>query len=195
MVLTDLRGNRSVASLAKIFSIELRVDYVVLLGNTVSPSIIKDLASSGLRIIGISGYLDDASVIDALKKHGVYGDSKILDLDGLTVFLLGLAFEESLVRAKDRYKDSILLTYYPGFKHRCCCNGYVESVDELVFAMNPRIVVTGRCPYPCFNGYTVSPGYGYLGYTLLIEYTSNIDLKFINLWDTAYHKLFIHKLV
>lgn len=195
MVLTDLRGNRSVTSLIKVFSLELKIDYIVLLGNTISPSIIEDLAKSGLKIIGISGNLDDVSVIDTLKKHGVYAESKILDLEGLKVFLLGLAFEESLMRAINTYQNLVLLTYYPGFKYRCCCNGFVETVDKLAVVLNPKIVVTGKCTYPCYNGYSASPGYGYLGYTLLIDYSDSINLKFINLWDTIYSKLSLHKLI
>lgn len=189
MVITDLRGNRSVATLVKTFSSLLKVNYVILLANTVSPTIVGDIAKSGSRIVGVAGNLDDPSVIDAFKKHGIFVESRILNLNGLRTFFTGLAFNESLRNISKVEQVDIFITYYPGFKHSCCCNGYVKAVDSIIDSLKPRLVVTGKCMNPCYNGYVASPGQGYLGYSLIIDYSNNYWLKFVNLWDTLYSKL------
>ncbi|MEM1662253.1 MAG: hypothetical protein QXP72_00770 [Desulfurococcaceae archaeon] len=189
LVLTDLRGNRTVASLIKIFSISLKVNYIVLLANTISPTIIADLAKSNLKIIGLAGNLDDPSTIDAFKKHGLFVESRFMDLDGLKAFFTSLAFNESLKKINTSDKAEVLLTYYPGLKYCCCRNGYVETIDYLVDILKPRIVITGKCIEPCYNGYVASPGAAYRGYSLLINNTENIWLKFINLYELLYSKL------
>lgn len=170
IVISELRGRDYIASLLRFYAVCSRAKYVVLLGNTVSPIIVRELAhSGGYRVLGLPGNLDDVSVVSALKEVGGLLEGRVLELGGYACGGIGVLVEQSIERIKNVDKLDILFTFYPGRDNSCEAGSGFKAIDDLVKRVNPSIVVVGKCRDPCIRGRVVCPGNGFRGYVALLK--------------------------
>ena len=119
IVVAGLMGREHIASMLIYEYHKLNADYILLLGNIVSPTIIDKFVYSGARILGINGNLDDHSVIKWLKKHDAYLSGKIRVFDEFVLAGIGVqvyndveavARQLSMVNSD---KPIVIASFYP----------------------------------------------------------------------------------
>jgi len=167
-LVSHLMGRMVVSSLLKIFVVRDNVDALFILGDVVSPTIVRDLSMiNGLRVYGFNGLYDDTSVIKILKETGGFIDSHILNLDGLLVGAVSFSINSFIKKTRGMNID-LLLTYYPGYQYTCDASG-LTIIDELYEMLKPSLMIYGRCRDKCCRDNICCPGDGSRGDVLLIE--------------------------
>ena len=183
-VISWLMNRRPLASILKYLIREHEVDYLLLLGNTLSPTLIRDVASTGVRVLGVSGNLDDPSVISAFKELNGFIEGKIATVNDVKVFGVGANVRLALDRLEDVDRVDILATFYSGYTYKCgSCMGS-SLVDRIIDKLKPKLIITSICDKPCMKDNIVCPGYGYNGYLVLIKhFFNNYVVEHINLYN------------
>ncbi len=168
-----LYGDKTVGRLLCHYLKERNLRILVLAGNTVSPSLVEWLAEKcGLRILGVTGNLDDSSVASALASKGFFLEAGSFQIENMRLTGMGL------MAGSKEYSDglsgvaTIAVSFLNGRLHRCCSGLSSGIVDEFAEKVGADLVITGSCPTPCVNGETVSPGFAYLGWVAVVEYSS-----------------------
>ncbi len=119
IVVAGLMGREYIASRLIYEYYRLDADYILLLGNIVSPIIIDKFIYSGVRILGINGNLDDHSVIKWLKKHDAYLSGKIRLLDDFVLAGIGAQVYNNIeaitrqLSMENKHKPIIIASFYP----------------------------------------------------------------------------------
>lgn len=169
----DLRGSRSLSRLLCIASRVLNANTILLLGDTVSPGIIKWLVEEcGIRVLGVLGRLDDASIAQSLKNYNGLLESRVVELEGYRVMGLGV-----IPMYPGRVKVDVLATYKPGVEY---CSVYSDTVRRIIQEVKPLLVVAGSCVTPRVLENTVFPGSAWRGSYAFIEiynHTYKVELK------------------
>lgn len=180
-IVSHLMGRMVVSSLLKIFIVRNNVDALFILGDVVSPTIVRDLSMiNGLRVYGFNGLYDDTSVIKVLKEIEGFIDSHILKIDGLLVGAVSFSID-SFIKKTWGMNIDLLLTYYPGYQYTCGDSG-LTIVDELYELLKPSLMIYGRCRDRCCRENICCPGDGSRGDVLLIEFDQRnlIRREFMN---------------
>ncbi len=144
---SNILGSRIKAAILKSLCCENR-SLILLLGNTCSPAIIRQLYEiCGGLLYGVTGSLDDVSVVSTLKNLGGYIGGKIIFVDNLSIAGLGLQVNNDLKNLLGLpHKPDIVVTYLPP---RSLCkeiHGYkcgLETVDEAISKLNPQAIFWG----------------------------------------------------
>ena len=179
-------GRENIASLLRLYLVENSIDYLFLLGNTLSPNIILDLANlPGLRLIGVTGNYDNASIATTLKKLGGLVEARVYDTGFAKVYGVGCNVRQAVENAKqvDQRPIDVLASFYPGYKYICGGNYGVESIDYIIDNIRPRLIVYGKCRRPCIMDNIVCLGPGYKGYTMIAFFDREVNVEMINLYD------------
>ncbi|MFZ8782546.1 MAG: phosphoesterase [Desulfurococcaceae archaeon] len=171
----DLQGSKSLVRILCFLARFLGADAVVLLGNTVSPTIIEWLSSScRVRVMGILGSYDNASVAVALNRIGGLAECRLIKHGELRLLGIGLS------SCPDAYieKVDIVVSSLPGLEYTCC-RACSDILDSAIKRLKPRLVVTGTCKKPCFNPEksVFSPGSLRLGFLGLVELSESGEIK------------------
>lgn len=183
LIISNIRSNWRLTPLLEIYIIFNKIDLVFLLGNVVSPNIVYRLSRrfSG-RVYGLTGNLDDSSVIEAFRDTGGYLEGSIIEFDNIFFGGIGSSIQTSISRLKKR-KINVLLSFYPGVKYGCREYG-VDYIDRLIDSIKPNLIVFGDCNNQFFRDNIVACGEGFKGYLVIIEYSDNSYNVFLdNLYD------------
>jgi hypothetical protein len=165
----ELLGSNTLEKSICFASKVLNADAVILLGDTASPSIITSLYNKcGIRVLGVLGSLDEASVAHALKSVQGLLDCRAIEFGGVLLYGYGVG---TCVSSKPSTEVDILFSSKPGCVWGCCrpCSDVVDSVCNII---KPKLVVTGGCKYPCSRGRAFSPGSARLGYFAILKYNT-----------------------
>lgn len=142
----------------------LGVNAVVLLGNTVSPQAIYRLSNEcSVRVLGVLGELDNPVVAQALKAVQGLLECRLIEVNGVKLFGLGLSSCHVPKSSID-----VLIASRPGVRVTCCGPGS-DIVDRIYSACKSRVVLVGGCKHPCTREGVVSPGTLGLGYFGLLD--------------------------
>lgn len=159
----------------------------MLLGETISPTIIDWLYKEcGIKVFGVLGRYDEASVAQALKKNNGLLECKQASTNGVRLYGIGLS---GCIPASPAGAD-ILISSVPGLKYTCGPKGsdVVDAVAELI---KPKMTIVGGIATPCRGELVFSPGSMRVGYLGLVRVTSsaihvipvNYDLLTLHLAD------------
>jgi len=159
----------------------LGVEAIILLGDVVSPSIIQRLLQCGMRVYGVLGRYDDASVASTLSSMDSLIDCKLVKIGDLNVYGYGLS------GCKHRFTEGgvvdLLVSSLPG-RIYTCCNEVRGPIDPLVELLKPRLVATGGCSKPCRKHQLLSPGGVEHGYIGVVESEGNkLDVILLNMYS------------
>lgn len=156
IAVSNIFGSRIKAAILKSLCCENK-SLILLLGNTCSPVIIRQVHGmcDGL-LYGVTGSLDDVSVVTTLKNLGAYIGGKIIIVDNLSIAGLGLQVRNDLKNLLGlSHRPDILVTYFPP---RSLCKetqGHIcglETVDEAISKLNPQVVFWGWYgPVACYR--------------------------------------------
>jgi len=182
-VISWLYGDKTVGRLLCYYLQERDIRTVVLAGNTVSPSLIEWLSEKcGAVVLGVIGNLDDTSVASALASKGFLLETKSYLVDNLRLTGLGLTATPMEYTIGSTVEATVLVSFLNGRLHKCCSGSSASMVDEVSRTVKANLVVTGSCPSPCVNERTMSPGFAYLGWVGVIEYSAGyFNIEFENL--------------
>jgi len=165
LLVYGLKSSRTISRLLCLASRLLDVDALLLLGDTVSPSIVEWLTMvCGVRVLGLLGRLDDAAIPQYLRRINGLLDGRVLELKGYRLLGIGVTpvFPKDLAIGKG---VDIVATYRPSSRE--CCGIHSDIVAGIVDTLKPRLVVAGSCSEPCVLDALISPGdvwRGYIGY-------------------------------
>lgn len=177
----ELMGSYSLARALCFVSKLIRSSALILIGDTVSPSIIQWLIEQcSVRVYGVLGRYDNPAVASILRKNNGLIECKLLEINGLHVY--GYGYTGCTPVLEDKFDIDVLVTSLCGAKYTCCVKKS-DIVDALIDALRPRLVVTGSCRDPCRSEMVFSPGSlqgGYLGMMNITDnelkvYVENID--------------------
>lgn len=177
----ELMGSYSPARALCFVSKLIRSNALILLGDTVSPSIIQWLIEQcSIRVYGVLGRYDNPAVASILRKNNGLIECKLLEINGLQVY--GYGYTGCTPILKDTFHVDVLVTNSCGARYTCCMKKS-DIIDRLIDSLKPRLVVTGSCRYPCRSEIVFSPGSlreGYLGVINTADnelkvYVENID--------------------
>lgn len=156
IAVSNIFGSRIKAAILKSMCCENK-SLVLLLGNTCSPVIIRQIHGlcEGL-LYGVTGGLDDVSVVSALKSLGAYICGKIVYVDNISIAGLGLQIGSDLEKLLSiSGRTDVLVTYLPP---RSLCreiHGHIcglETVDKAISKLNPRVLFWGWYgPVACYR--------------------------------------------
>lgn len=171
----SIRASRIICTLSKI----LGIDTLLLLGDTVSPSIIKWLTETcGIKVYGVLGRYDNPALSRLLRSYNSLIECKLVDIDGLSVY--GYGYTRCEPRSHNYNGIDILATSICGVRYTCCSK-QSDLVDEIASTIRARIVLTGGCIEPCHRDSIYSPGsaiHGFIGLVRKID--GNIKFNFIH---------------
>jgi len=181
IVVHGLHGSKSSTRILCFLAKLLKASGVVLLGNTVSPTIVEWLNSScDVKVFGVLGECDSTAVAVALSRIGGFIECKCVDYSGVCFLGVGLS---GCQRIPEESVD-IVFSSLPGFEYTCC-EACSDRVDNVVKSTKPKLVVTGACREPCFDvkKHVFSPGSMRLGFLGLVEFTENreIHVRILNI--------------
>lgn len=158
----ELLGSKIVERLLCFLSRFIKASAIILLGNTVSPSVVYRLSEKcGVRVLGVLGELDNPSVAQALKVVNGLLNCRVTTIDGLRLF--GYGTGTCNINAISSCSVDILATSKPGVNYGYCKPGN-DLVDYLYDLLKPRMVLAGGCRQPYIQGNIFSPGSVRLGY-------------------------------
>lgn len=164
----------------------LRTETLVLLGDMVSPSIVKWLFElCGLRVLGVLGRYDSAATATALSDVNGLIECKMINVGRITLYGVGLSGCTDLPASST---VDILISNLPGLRNGCC-DPRSDLVDRIADVLKPRLIVTGLCRRPCKAGSVFSPGSIGLGYIGLFDLADNKDL---NMQAMNLHTILLH---
>lgn len=180
MFIYGLQGSKSISRLICFTARYHGVDVVISLGDIVSPSIIHWLNTEcGIRILGVLGRYDNASVVWALKRVNGLAECRFIDIDGVKIYGFGLS--GCLPRRQSNLVD-VLVSSIPGVMYTCC-RKYSDIVDSIIETMKPRLIALGGCSDPCQFNNVISPGDVRRGYVCLVELNRlRYDVVFQNIY-------------
>ncbi|WP_042667605.1 metallophosphoesterase family protein [Desulfurococcus amylolyticus] len=165
LALYELNASRTLSRLTCLAARILGVDAVILLGDTVSPLIIKWLYEKcGLRVLGVTGRLDDESIPQYLKSIGGLLDGRVVELKNHKITGLGASPITQVYG-----KIDVLATFKPGFMMDCC-NIYSDVAGRIIEAVNPSLTLAGGCRDPCMAGRVIAPGSIQKDYLAYVEF-------------------------
>lgn len=172
LVVYGVLGSRPLERFLCFLAKYLKVDAVVLLGDIVSPLIVRRLVHEcGVRTLGVLGVLDNPSVSQALRSVNGLLDCHRVNVKGVDIFGVGI----SACSGRDYGKVDVLASSRPGVK-TTCCDRCSDIVDELVDILSPRIVLVGGCTHPCIRGNVASPGSLKIGFFGLLDVDSQFHV-------------------
>jgi len=188
-VVHDLMGCKSLVRILYFIAKYIGVNGIVLLGNTVSPTIVDWLSSNrGLRVLGVLGECDSIALAVSLSKCSGLLECKYTEYENLSLLGLGLSGCHDL---PERNVD-VVFASQPGFQYTCCHSGS-DWVDYVVKRVKPKLIVTGGCKRPCFNPSTrvFSPGSVRLGFIGIVDFSEQTGLiaHFLNIEETLVNLL------
>jgi len=170
LVAHGIMGSKPLSRLLCYASKYFNVEAVILLGNTISPSVVRWLSHTcGLKVFGVLGRHDSAATASALSSINGLIDCKMVTFKGVTLYGLGLSGCTGPLPAGH---VDVVVSSLPGLKYGCC-KPRSDVVDHYVDALRPRLVVTGLCNKPCSAGSVFSPGSLALGYIGLLDLTED----------------------
>ncbi len=183
MFISNIRGREELVPYIIYSVVEKHVDLLVFTGNIVSPIIIYDLAKYfPNRIYGLTGNLDESSLIKALKDINGFIEGKIVSFKDIVLAGIGSIIDSSMNNLL-KYKGvvDVLITYYPSRRHIVGDSGYLDVIDYLIDYLGPRIVISGSGYHKCLVisnsiGYT---GYGFMGYYIVLGIDKSDDNYFL----------------
>lgn len=150
-----------------IFSKMAGSDTLILLGDTVSPSILNWLTQHcGLRIFGVLGRYDSAALVSELKRMGGLIECRTVRIGRIMLYGYGLTGCNPQV--VENTKVDVFVSSLAGLRYTCC-NKCSDLVDLLVDQLDARLVITGGCEYPCIDKRLFSPGSVQKDYVGLLE--------------------------
>ncbi len=166
----------------KIYFRYMGVRDIVFLGDVVSPTIVEDLYSCGYNVYGLNGLYDDVSVIDVFKKiNGYLSSYSVKVFNGYRFHVIGL---NPMHRTGEAGDIDIVLTYYPGWIHRCGTSHGLSVVDDVVREDDPLLIIHGRCREQCLYNNIVCPGQGFRGDVLFLDLGDKyVDIFFGNIYS------------
>ncbi|MEM4718198.1 MAG: hypothetical protein QXE81_05510 [Desulfurococcaceae archaeon] len=166
-----LLGSKHLARMICISAKITRSDTLILLGDTVSPSILKWLVQHcGLRVLGVLGRYDNAALASELRRINGLIECKTVKIGEIVLY--GYGFPGCHPQITEHIKVDILVSSLPGLKYTCC-NKCSDIVDLLIDRLSARLTVIGGCEYPCIDERTFSPGSVQRDYIGLIDATGN----------------------
>lgn len=173
LVAWDLRGSRTLSRLLCFLYYKLEADAIALLGDIASPTLIDWLSEAcGTALLGITGALDNASVVKSLKDRGGLIDGRVVELRGVKLAGLGIASNISYFLERPGSVVA-LLSYLKGREWGCGSLPGLKGVDLVASALGARLVAFAKGG-PCKNRRSLSPGSARLGY--IGEISVNGDL-------------------
>lgn len=174
-VVHDLWGSKSSARVICFIAKFLGADFLVLLGNTISPVIIEWLISScNLHVLGVMSRYDSAAVAVALSRRNSLLECKSIEYRGIRLLGIGVSGCQQV----ELKRADIVFSSLPGL-HYTCCHQRSDRVDIVIESVKPKLVVTGDCNKPCFNPNTsvFSPGSIKLGFLGLLEISTSREIQ------------------
>jgi len=167
LLISDLMGLKHYVGVICYVYKRYHSDAIVLLGNTVSPSIVRYFVEQcETRVYGVLGRYDNASLASVLSEVGGLLDCKSVDAYDVSIYGYGL----SGCIPRGVQKADILVTSIPGRRHTCCIAG-TDIVDRIAEVVSARVIITGGCVKPCQHGTTISPGSARHGFAGLLVYS------------------------
>ena len=181
LLLHGLRGSKHFLYLYCYALKYYQANFVVLLGDTVSPAIVRGFRDlCGAVVLGVLGKYDNAAVASALNESGGLLECRSVDLGGFALYGVSLS---GCINLKPRKVD-VVVAPIPGLKYGCCIPGS-SAVDNVVEVLKPRVVITGSCKSPCERGPVFSPGNATLGYLGVLD----LQGEQLKTWATNIHSL------
>ncbi len=149
------------------------IDLVILAGNTGLPEIIDLLADENIHLLGITGNLDDYSIIKSLKKYDAYLDGKSVEYKGYVVAGIGVqVYNNSMRLIETGDRIDILVTFYPPLG-RSIHDEFIHGsdyVDVVLDKFMPNIVIVGEAHRsPALRGNILYLGDMSHGYYTVLE--------------------------
>lgn len=182
IVVAGLMGREHIASKLIYEYHRLNADYILLLGNIVSPTIIDKLVYSGARILGINGNLDDHSVIKWLKKHDAYISGKIHVFDEFVLAGIGVQVyndTETVTRQLSMVnpdKPIVIASFYPPtvYPGKDSILRGSAFLNEIFGVIGTKYVIVGVYDEePFISGGFFYPGRAVYGYYGIIDADTN----------------------
>jgi len=166
LLVSDLMGFKHYTGLICYLYEKLHADSTILLGNTISPSIVRQLVENcNMRVYGVLGRYDNASLASILIEVNGLLECKSIMVKDVSIYGYGLSGCEP----RRVEKIDILVSSIPGRKYTCCtkCS---DMVDRIIEYLKPRLIITGGCSRSCQSGNTLSPGRASNGFIGLLNY-------------------------
>lgn len=179
LLVYGLYGSKSLSRLLCYALKHHGADALLLLGDVVSPTIVKWLHETcRTMVLGVLGRHDNAATVTALSNINGLIECKSLSVKGVLIYGIGLSGCIDVAEEK----TDVVVSSLPGFKYGCC-NPKVDTVDHVIELLKPRLVVTGSCREPCEADNVFSPGSIALGYVGLLEHDGvlHYNIRAINL--------------
>ncbi len=123
-----------------------KIDLVLLCGNTLSLQIINTLYENKVPFKGITGNLDDHSIIKLLKDTNSYLDGRVVEYKGYIIAGVGVQIGNNIERIKstDPKRLDLLVTFYPPLKHTLKLLGLSigsDLVDQLINEIHITLIL------------------------------------------------------
>ncbi|MEM1731733.1 MAG: hypothetical protein QW278_00665 [Desulfurococcaceae archaeon] len=188
LIMYELYGMKTLARFSCYVSKKNKIDAIVLLGDIISPNVVKWLSEvCGIKVLGVDGRLDGYPVITELKSKGGFISGKIVNLGRLVIAGLGLS---SHGLSHGFGGIDVLVSYMQGRKYTCGGKG-VDTVDRFIDYYRPRVVVMGNSSMPCSSENLYSPGSAKLGYAGVLIRNANGEFVFENMNYERYEGIWI----
>jgi len=181
---SQLWNAKHAVALLKLYLAETKTQYLVLLGDVISPNTVFELSREpGLKVMGVTGLYDDFSVATTLKDLGGLIEARVAEAGSLKLFGVGLNVKQALMKARELGESAvdILASYYPGYKHTCSERG-LETVDEIAEVLKPKLVVYGKCRESCVSSGIACSSALARGYIAVLEASNSLDIAIVNLY-------------
>jgi len=181
---SQLWNAKHAVALLKLYLAEIKAQYLVLLGDIISPNTVLELSREPrLKVMGVTGLYDDVSVATALKDVGGLIEARVVEAGSLKLFGVGLNVKQALMKARELGGSAVdvLASYYPGYKHTCSERG-LETVDEIAELLKPKLVVYGKCREPCTSSGVICTSTLTRGYVAVLEANSALNTTIVDLY-------------
>lgn len=178
----DIRGSRAFSRLLCFLFHKLEADAIVLMGDIASPTLIQWLSEAcGAQLLGITGALDNASVIKSLGDKGILMDGRVVEFRGVRLAGLGIASGAGRFQGPRAGGALILFSYLRGREWGCGGSPGIKSVDVIASALGARLLAFSKGG-PCGDSRSFSPGSARLGYMgeVLVE-GGRISWRYFNI--------------
>ncbi|MEM4481594.1 MAG: hypothetical protein QXK88_01095 [Desulfurococcaceae archaeon] len=165
LVAYDIGGSKPISRVLCYASKRYGVDAILLLGETISPNVVKWLYEGcRAKVLGVLGRCDGAAVAQALKEVGGLVECKQISVSGVDIYGFGL----SGCQPTTSLKAHLFISNMPGLNYTCQMPGS-DVVDAIVEQISPIAVIAGRSNTPCRRGIVFSPGSARRGYFGLLK--------------------------
>ena len=172
LAIYGLHGSKPLSRLLCFISRYYKVNALILLGSTISPTLIKWFFEiCNIPVLGILDQYDNISIAHVLSEYNALIECKIKTINGVNIYGVGLSGCNRIDTYTNRI--DILATSIPGLKYTCCREGS-DTIDTLIEHYNPLIVLTGYCSEPCIEEKLFSPGHARRGFIGIIEINKDI---------------------